>query len=162
MDVFHTTSAQASSGSLISELEAEIKGRGIPLERKSYAAIVKALEAVVIKHYHKLIGVCIKHIRASHLTLDMLLERAESLHDRTRAREVAHIIWKITETFSRKLAEANRIDHQPPQRCPTLANAPLRTEIHSAKAARLVFRLSYRDDRGDRDPRDFACQKARI
>jgi DNA helicase-4 len=65
---------------------------------------------VVIKHYHKLIAVCIKHIRASHLTLDMLLERAKSLHDRTRAQKFAQAIWKITECYSRKLEEANRID----------------------------------------------------
>src|SRR5690606_25135524 len=76
MDVFQTTSAQAGNGLLTTALEAEITRRIIPLERKSYTAIVKALEPVVIKHYHKLIAVCIKHIRASHLTLDMLLERA--------------------------------------------------------------------------------------
>lgn len=110
MDVFQTTSAQASNGSLVAELEAELTKRGIPLERKSYAAIVKALEPVVIKHYHKLIAVCIKHIRASHLTLDMLLERAKSLHDRTRAKEFAQVVWKITVTYSRKLEEAGRID----------------------------------------------------
>jgi DNA helicase-4 len=110
MDVFGTTSAQASNGSLIAELEAELAKRDIPFTRKSYTEIVKALEPVVIKHYHKLIAVCIKHIRASHLTLDMLLERAKSLHDRTRAREFAEIVWKITETYSRKLEEANRID----------------------------------------------------
>ncbi|MGO6746624.1 UvrD-helicase domain-containing protein [Rhizobium ruizarguesonis] len=110
MDVFETTSAWASDGSLITELEAELTKRGIPFERKSYTAIVKALEPVVIKHYHKLIAVCIKHIRASHLTLDMLLERAKSLHDRTRAREFAEIVWKITETYSRKLDQTKRID----------------------------------------------------
>ena len=110
MDVFQTTSAQASSGKLIGELEAELTKRNISLERKSYTAIVKALEPVVIKHYHKLIAVCIKHIRASHLTLDMLLERAKSLHDRTRAKEFAQVVWKITETYSRKLEEAGRID----------------------------------------------------
>nr|WP_234893667.1 UvrD-helicase domain-containing protein [Agrobacterium vitis] len=110
IDVFQTTSAQARDGSLITALEAEITKRGIPLEQKSYATIVKALEPVVIKHYHKLIAVCIKHIRASHLTLDMLLERAKSLHDRTRAQKFAQAIWKITESYSRKLEEANRID----------------------------------------------------
>ncbi|MCZ7497435.1 UvrD-helicase domain-containing protein [Agrobacterium rhizogenes] len=110
MDIFQTTSAQANNGTLIAELEAELAKRRIPLERKSYTAIVKALEPVVIKHYHKLIAVCIKHIRASHLTLDMLLERAKSLHDRTRAREFAQVVWKITETYSRKLEEAGRID----------------------------------------------------
>ncbi|WP_417423320.1 UvrD-helicase domain-containing protein [Hoeflea sp.] len=110
MDVFQTTSAQAGNGLLTTALEAEITRRSIPLERKSYTAIVKALEPVVIKHYHKLIAVCIKHIRASHLTLDMLLERAKSLHDRTRAREFAQIIWKITETYSRRLEEDQRID----------------------------------------------------
>lgn len=51
-----------------------------------------------------------KHIRVSHLTLDMLLERAKSLHDRTRAREFAQVIWKITESYSRKLDQAKRID----------------------------------------------------
>ncbi|WP_266064310.1 UvrD-helicase domain-containing protein [Brucella intermedia] len=110
MDVFQTTSAQASNGSLVAELEAELAKRGIPFERKSYSAIVKALEPVVIKHYHKLIAVCIKHIRASHLTLDMLLERTKSLHDQTRAKEFAQAVWKITETYSRKLEEAKRID----------------------------------------------------
>ncbi|KQY23749.1 hypothetical protein ASD31_22455 [Rhizobium sp. Root482] len=108
--MFQTTSAQARDGSLLTALQAEIAKRGIALEQKSYAAIVKALEPVVIKHYHKLIAVCIKHIRASHLALDMLLERAKSLHDRTRAREFAEAIWKITQTYSRKLEVANRID----------------------------------------------------
>lgn len=110
LDVFQTTSAQARDGSLLTALQAEIAKRGIPVEQKSYMEIVKALEPVVIKHYHKLIAVCIKHIRASHLTLDMLLERAKSLHDQTRAREFAQAIWKITESYSRKLEETNRID----------------------------------------------------
>ncbi|MGV0820007.1 UvrD-helicase domain-containing protein [Martelella sp. AD-3] len=110
IDVFQTTSAQARDGSLLATLQAEITKRGIPLQQKSYTAIVKGLEPVVIKHYHKLTAVCIKHIRASHLTLDMLLERAKSLHDRTRAREFAQVIWKITESYSRKLDQAKRID----------------------------------------------------
>lgn len=110
LDVFETTSAQASMGSLIAELEAELAKRSIPFRRKSYSAIVQALEPVVIKHYHKLIAVCIKHIRASHLTLEMLIERAASLHDRTRAKDFARMVWIITEAYSRKLEEANRID----------------------------------------------------
>lgn len=110
MDLFQTTSAQANNGSLIAELEAELAKRSITFERKGYTAIVKALEPVVIKHYHKLIAVCIKHIRASHLTLEMLLERAKSLHDQTRAREFAQVVWKITESYSRNLEESNRID----------------------------------------------------
>ena len=110
LDVFETTSAQASKGSLVAELEAELAKRSIPFRRKSYSAIVQALEPVVIKHYHRLIPVCIKHIRASHLTLDMLLERAGSLHDQTRAKQFARAVWIITEAYSRKLDEANRID----------------------------------------------------
>jgi len=110
LDVFQTTSAQARDGSLLTALQAEITKRGIPLQQKDYTTIIKGLEPVVIKHYHKLIAVCIKHIRASHLTLDMLLERAKSLHDRTRAREFAKVIWKITESYSRKLDQAKRID----------------------------------------------------
>lgn len=123
MDVFQTTSAQARDGLLLTALQAEIAKRGIPVEQKSYAEIVKALEPVVIKHYHKLIAVCIKHIRASHLTLDTLLERAKSLHDRTRARDFAQAIWKITESYSRKLKETNRIDFDS-----MIANATLLVE----------------------------------
>ncbi|MER9056976.1 UvrD-helicase domain-containing protein [Mesorhizobium sp. M0910] len=110
LDVFETTSAQASRGSLVSELEAELAKRSIPLRRKCYTAIVQALEPVVIKHYHKLIAVCIKHIRARHLTLEMLVERAGSLHDSARAKDFARAVWIITEAYSRKLEEANRID----------------------------------------------------
>ena len=86
IDFFETTSAQASDETLLRTLEAELTRRSVPFQRKSYAEITKALEPVVIKHYHKLISICIKHIRASHLTLDMLLERAKTLHDKERAR----------------------------------------------------------------------------
>ncbi|WP_174302242.1 hypothetical protein [Sphingobium xenophagum] len=61
-------------------------------------------------HYQKLIGVCIKHIRASQLTLEMLLERAKSLHDKPRAQYFARAVWLITQAYSRKLDEAKRID----------------------------------------------------
>lgn len=110
LDVFQTSSAQAGDGSLLTVLEAGLSKREIRFARKSYAEIVKALEPVVIKHYHKLIAVCIKHIRASHLTLDMLLERAKSLHDKIRAVEFANVVWKITETYSQKLESDRRID----------------------------------------------------
>ena len=110
LDAFETTSAQASNGTLVSALEAALSQRSIPFQRKSYSAIVRALEPVVIKHYHRLIAVCIKHIRASHLTLDMLLERAGSLHDQTRAKQFARAVWIITEAYSRKLEETSRID----------------------------------------------------
>lgn len=95
--MIQTTSAQSSGGSLLTALESELSKREVPFERKSFAEIVKALEPVVIKHYHKLIAVCIKHIRAAHLTLDMLLERAKTLHDTTRAAEFAYVVWKITD-----------------------------------------------------------------
>ncbi len=110
LDAFETTSAQASNGTLVSALEAALSQRSIPFQRKSYSAIIRALEPVVIKHYHRLIAVCIKHIRASHLTLDMLLERAGSLHDQTRAKQFARAVWIITEAYSRKLEETSRID----------------------------------------------------
>lgn len=110
LDVFETTSAQSSNGTLISALEAELSKRGIPFQQKSYSAIVRAFEPVVIKHYHRLIAVCIKHIRARHLTLDMLLERGASLHDQTRAKLFARAVWIITQAYSRKLEAANRID----------------------------------------------------
>lgn len=110
MDFFETTSAQSYDGTLVDELERQLKVRNVPLIHKSPEEIMKALSPVVIKHYHKLIAVCIKHIRASHLTLEMLLERASSLHDKKRAQMFAKAIWTITEAYSRKLDEAGRID----------------------------------------------------
>ncbi len=110
IDFFETTSAQASNETLLSILEAELARRAVPFERKSYAEITHAIEPVVIKHYHKLISTCIKHIRASHLTLDMLLERAKTLHDKQRAKLYARVVWMITKGYSRKLEESRRID----------------------------------------------------
>ncbi len=68
------------------------------------------VEPIVIKHFQKLILVCIKHIRAGDLTLEMLLERANSLHDKKRARTFAQAIWKITGAYSNKLEDDKRID----------------------------------------------------
>ena len=110
MDFFETTSAQAHEGTLLPHLEGELIKRKIPLTEKSVDEILKAVEPVVITHYQKLIGVCIKHIRASQLTLEMLLERAKSLHDKPRAQYFARAVWLITEAYSRKLDEAKRID----------------------------------------------------
>ena len=110
IDFFETTSAQASSETLLSTLESELARRAVPFERRSYAEIAEAIEPVVIKHYHKLISTCIKHIRASHLTLDMLLERAKTLHDKERAKLYARVVWMIARGYSRKLEESQRID----------------------------------------------------
>ncbi|MDW9364873.1 AAA family ATPase [Sinorhizobium meliloti] len=110
IDFFETTSAQASSETMLSTLEAELARRAMPFERKSYTEITKALEPVVIKHYHKLISTCIKHIRGSHLTLEMLLERAKTLHDKERGKLYARVVWMITQGYSRRLEESQRID----------------------------------------------------
>ncbi|MFC0804596.1 MULTISPECIES: UvrD-helicase domain-containing protein [Sinorhizobium] len=110
IDFFETTSAQASSETMLSALEAELARRAVPFERRSYKEITKALEPVVIKHYHKLIATCIKHIRASHLTLEMLLERAKTLHDKERGKLYARVVWMITQGYSRRLEESQRID----------------------------------------------------
>ncbi len=110
LDVFTTTSAQASDGSLLLHLAAELSRREIPVEQRSHKDVLKAIEPIVITHFHKLIGVCIKHIRAGHLTLDMLLERASALHDRKRARTFAQAIWKITSAYSKNLEDDKRID----------------------------------------------------
>src|SRR3546814_20288950 len=84
LDFFETTSAQARDGTLLQRLEAELVKRDIPLTEKSTEEILKAIEPVEIKHSQKLIGVRIKPIRARQLTLEILLERATSLHDQPR------------------------------------------------------------------------------
>ncbi|WP_245704914.1 UvrD-helicase domain-containing protein [Belnapia rosea] len=109
-DFFETTSAQSSDGSLLERLRAELEKREIPLLDKPYDEVLKAIAPVVVTHYHKIIGVCIKHIRASRLTLDMLMEKAKSLRDRNRAERFAKVVWLITEAYTRKLEEQKRID----------------------------------------------------
>lgn len=110
MDFFETTSAQATDGTLLAVLKLELERREIPLAQRSPDEVQKAVNPRVVKHYHQLIGTCIKHIRSSQLTLDMLFERAKSLHDKERARIFARVIWLITEAYSKKLADAGRID----------------------------------------------------
>ncbi|MER9749187.1 UvrD-helicase domain-containing protein [Mesorhizobium sp. M0140] len=110
IDFFETTSAEASNETLLSTLESELAQRSMPFDRKSYAEITKAIDPVVIKHYHQLISTCLKHIRASHLTLEMLLERAKTLHDKERAKLYARVVWMIAGEYSRKLEETRRID----------------------------------------------------
>lgn len=110
IDFFETTSAQAMDETLLGALETELARREIPMARRDLGEIAKAFEPILIKHYHQLIGTCIKHIRASHLTLDMLVERAKGLHDRERAKLFARLVWTITAVYSRKLDEAGRID----------------------------------------------------
>src|SRR5690606_32434903 len=77
---------------------------------RSYEEILEVLRPIVIKHYHQVISTCIKHIRSSHLSLEMLLERAKSLHDKERARIFAQVVWKVATAYSQKLADADRID----------------------------------------------------
>ncbi|NTH16651.1 UvrD-helicase domain-containing protein [Agrobacterium rhizogenes] len=110
LDVFTTTSAQASDGSLLLQLEAELSRREFDIQERSHKEVLKAVEPIVVKHFQKVIAVCVKHIRAGHLTLDMLLERANSLHDKKRARTFAQAIWKITASYSKKLEDDERVD----------------------------------------------------
>ncbi|RWO81531.1 UvrD-helicase domain-containing protein [Mesorhizobium sp.] len=110
IDFFETRSAQAADGTISEVMREELERRGIQLAAKQYSDIAKALEPVVVKHYHQLIGTCIKHIRASHLTLDMLLQRAQSLHDKERARIFSRVVYRIAQAYSEKLVDAGRID----------------------------------------------------
>ncbi|MFD1033125.1 UvrD-helicase domain-containing protein [Sphingomonas hankookensis] len=109
-DLFETTSAQASDGSLLDRLRDELVDRGIQLAERSADDTLRAAAPLVLAHYRKIIGVCIKHIRASDLTLDMLLEKAKSLHDRNRAERFAKVVTKITDAYTRRLDQQRRID----------------------------------------------------
>src|SRR3546814_20264300 len=108
----------ARDETLLQRLEAELVKRDMPMTEKSTEEILKAIEPVVITHYQKLIGVCIKHIRASQLTLEMLLERAKSLHDKPRAQYFARAVWLITQAYSRQLrSEARRVGKECAMTC---------------------------------------------
>jgi len=110
LDAFTTKSAEANDGTLLLRLEAELSKREIQLQQRSLEEILKAVEPVVIKHFQKVIAICIKHIRAGDLTLEMLLERANTLHDKKRARTFAQAIWKITAAYAKKVEDDKRID----------------------------------------------------
>jgi DNA helicase-4 len=111
VDFFETTSAQADDDSLLDRLRSELESREIELIKRPLDEVLKAIPGPVRARYNKIVGVCIKHIRASGLTLDMLLEKAKSLHDRNRAERFAKAIWVITEAYSRKLEADQRIDY---------------------------------------------------
>ncbi|WP_245294759.1 UvrD-helicase domain-containing protein [Rhizobium rhizosphaerae] len=107
---FETSSAMESQDILLDELENQLTRRGVEPRPRDYAEIAKALEPTVIQRYHNIVSICIKHIRASGLTLEMLLERAKTLRDPNRAKRFAKVIWHITECYSRDLDAAGRID----------------------------------------------------
>ena len=109
-DLFETTSAQARDGSLLDRLRAELEHREIALVERPHEEVLKATRPVVLAHYKKIIGVCIKHIRASGLTLDMLLQKAKSLHDPNRAERFAKVVSKITDVYTSKLDAQRYID----------------------------------------------------
>ncbi|MBM3928560.1 MAG: DNA helicase UvrD, partial [Sphingomonadales bacterium] len=109
-DMFETTSAQASDGTLLDHLRSELETRGIEFAERSHEEVIKATSRTVLTHYKKIIGICIKHIRASGLTVDMLLEKAKSLHDPQRAERFARVVFRIADAYTRKLDEQRRID----------------------------------------------------
>jgi len=109
-DFFETSSAMETQDTLLEELEKQLSRRGFQPRTRDYAEIAKALEPTVIQRYHNLVSICIKHIRASGVTLDMLLERAKTLRDSNRAKRFAKVVWHITECYSRDLGAAGRID----------------------------------------------------
>lgn len=111
-DFFETTSAQANNDTLLSELETQLHKREIPLQRRTDSEIEEALEPAVIKRYHNLVSVCIKHIRSSHLTLEILLERAKVLKHPARAQRFAKAVWILAKAYAQKLAEEQRIDFE--------------------------------------------------
>jgi DNA helicase-4 len=109
---FETTSAQATDDSLLEILEAQLRKRGIEPTPRSPDQILNALEPEVIRRYHNLVSVCIKHIRSAQLTPDMLLERAKMLRHRARADRFARAVWRLAEAYTGKLVESQCIDFE--------------------------------------------------
>lgn len=110
-DFFETRSADDAAGTLLDKLEAELRKREIEMVARSPEEVLKAIAPMVVSRYHRIIGVCVKHIRASRLTRDVLLKKAEMLHDKVRARHFVDVVWKIAEEYSDRLAQAQRIDY---------------------------------------------------
>lgn len=109
-DFFETRSAHADKGNLLAILEKELRNRDIQMGSRSDEEILAAVSPTVVTHYHKIIGICVKHIRSSRLTLDVLMKKAEELHDKVRARHFVGVVYRVAELYSRKLEESDRID----------------------------------------------------
>lgn len=110
-DFFETRSADDAAGTLLDKLDAELRKREIELVERSSEEVLKAIAPMIVSRYHRIIGVCVKHIRASRLTRDILLKKAETLHDTIRARHFVDVVWKIAEEYTDRLACAQRIDY---------------------------------------------------
>ena len=111
-DFFETRSAHASKGVLLGILEQELVQRGFKLVDRPYEEVLNAVATTIVSRYHNVIATCVKHIRASSLTRDMLLKKAESLHDKERARIFVDVVWKVAQEYTRRLADAERIDYE--------------------------------------------------
>jgi DNA helicase-4 len=109
---FETTSAQANDDSLLEALEAQLRKRGIEPVSRSLDQVLNALEPDVIRRYHNLVSVCIKHIRSAQLKQDMLLERSKALKHKARADRFARAVWILAEAYTSKLDEAESIDFE--------------------------------------------------
>lgn len=110
VDFFETRSAHAEKDVLLSILERELKSRGLQMGSRSDEEILAAVSPTVVTRYHKIIGICVKHIRANRLSLEILRKKAEELHDKVRARHFVEIVYRVAELYSLKLKESNRID----------------------------------------------------
>ncbi|TCK02953.1 DNA helicase-4 [Marinobacterium mangrovicola] len=112
IDFFETISAQATDDTLLEVLEAQLRKRAIKPVPRHPDEILKALEPDVIRRYHNLVSVCIKHIRSAQLTQEMLVERSKALKHRARADRFARAVWQLAQAYSQKLDEAQRIDFE--------------------------------------------------
>jgi DNA helicase IV len=110
IDYFETTSADVEKNELIAKLEKELTTRDIMLDRRPHEEVLKAVSPVVMRRYHTLLLTCIQHIRASRLTAEMLRVRADTLHDKKRAKIFIEVVMRVTEAFERKLAQEGSID----------------------------------------------------
>lgn len=105
-----TTSAMAEDGTLLPHLEALLRALGMVPDPRSLEEREAAIRDKDIHRFHHLVSVCIRHIRSGNLTREMLMKRAESLQDKTRARLFAEAVWLITEAWTEKLNQQQHID----------------------------------------------------
>lgn len=114
LDYFETSSANAKEGKLFVKLEKELNRRSIETKQRSDEEVDQAVKQLthVVRKYHGLFSVCIKHIRSGNLKLNMLQRRAESLTDQRRAHLFINVLWKLLESYNDKLDQQNKIDFE--------------------------------------------------
>lgn len=113
-DVFETTFAEFVSGVLFEKLEGELTQRGVTLNPRSHAEVIKKninlpkLDGEI----SSLFRTFIKHAKSNELKADELGSKASTMCNPYRAKVFACIASKVMGAYEKKLRDASEVDFE--------------------------------------------------